>query len=92
LSLLVSSRFLFLYDIQPPHRIYPPTSKDDLDELSHTIFLMLQETNKYREHQSREVLIELLEDQLQARIQLVEELEIQTNAATSLLSMEETTT
>ena len=37
------------------------------DELSHKIFLMLQECNKFREHQAREILIELLEKQLDER-------------------------
>lgn len=37
------------------------------DELSHNIFLMLQECNKFREHQAREVVIELLEKQLAGR-------------------------
>ena len=37
------------------------------DELSHNLFLMLQECNKFREHQSREILITTLEEQLRQR-------------------------
>lgn len=37
------------------------------DELSHNLFLMLQECNKFREHQAREILIETLERQLECR-------------------------
>ena len=37
------------------------------DELSHNVFLMLQETNKFREHQARQNLIELLEEQIKER-------------------------
>jgi MED7 protein len=43
------------------------------DELSHHIFLMLQECNKFREHQAREILIALLEGQLAERQKLVQE-------------------
>ncbi len=53
----------------------PAENKKRRDELSHNIFLMLQETNKFREHQSREVLIEILEKQLEAREKMVRELE-----------------
>ena len=45
------------------------------DKLSHNVFLMLQETNKFREHQARELLIELLEKQLLQRQTLLEELQ-----------------
>ena len=44
------------------------------DELSHNIFLMLQETNKFREHQARYNLIKLLEAQLEERQRLLEKL------------------
>jgi MED7 protein len=44
------------------------------DELSHNIFLMLQECNKFREHQSRELLIGMLEEQLAERQKLVRKL------------------
>ena len=37
------------------------------DELSHNLFRMLQECNKFREHQAREILIETLEEQLERR-------------------------
>ena len=56
------------------------------DELSHNIFLMLQETNKFREHQSREILIEILEKQLEDRSRLVEELERDIQIADALLA------
>lgn len=46
---------------------------------------MLQETNKFREHQSREILIEILEKQLQDRSRLVEELEGDIQSADALL-------
>ena len=36
---------------------------------------MLQETNKFREHQAREILIEVLEKQLEERQQLLQKLE-----------------
>eukprot|EP00577_Skeletonema_sp_RCC1716_P018561 CAMPEP_0113424352 /NCGR_PEP_ID=MMETSP0013_2-20120614/29544_1 /TAXON_ID=2843 ORGANISM="Skeletonema costatum, Strain 1716" /NCGR_SAMPLE_ID=MMETSP0013_2 /ASSEMBLY_ACC=CAM_ASM_000158 /LENGTH=265 /DNA_ID=CAMNT_0000312349 /DNA_START=62 /DNA_END=856 /DNA_ORIENTATION=+ /assembly_acc=CAM_ASM_000158 len=36
----------------------PIENKSSRDELSHDIFLMLQECNKFREHQAREILIE----------------------------------
>mmetsp|Transcript_22170 Transcript_22170/g.44852 ORF Transcript_22170/g.44852 Transcript_22170/m.44852 type:complete len:235 (-) Transcript_22170:928-1632(-) len=45
----------------------PQENKKCRDELSHNIFLMLQECNKFREHQAREVLIETLEQQLSER-------------------------
>mmetsp|Transcript_13367 Transcript_13367/g.20352 ORF Transcript_13367/g.20352 Transcript_13367/m.20352 type:complete len:81 (-) Transcript_13367:675-917(-) len=45
----------------------PLENKKRRDELSHNIFLMLQECNKFREHQAREVVIELLEKQLAGR-------------------------
>jgi hypothetical protein len=37
---------------------------------------MLQECNKFREHQARELLIELLEEQLAMRQKLVQELRV----------------
>lgn len=45
------------------------------DELQHNVFLMLEETNKFREHQSRELLIEILEKQNEGREKLILELE-----------------
>ncbi|KAK1742104.1 hypothetical protein QTG54_007677, partial [Skeletonema marinoi] len=45
----------------------PIENKSSRDELSHDIFLMLQECNKFREHQAREILIETLERQLERR-------------------------
>lgn len=55
------------------------------DELSHNVFLMLQECNKFREHQSRELLIELLEQQLAERKKLVAELQTDIARAEELL-------
>lgn len=47
---------------------------------------MLQETNKFREHQSREILIGILEKQLEDRLKLVEELEQDIQKADALLA------
>lgn len=55
------------------------------DELSHNIFLMLQECNKFREHQARELLIEMLEKQLKERRKLISELKVHIEQADSLL-------
>jgi len=44
------------------------------DDLSHNIFLMLQECNKFREHQAREVLIETLEGHLNQKRDALEEM------------------
>jgi len=55
------------------------------DELSHNVFLMLQECNKFREHQSRELMIELLEQQLAERQSLIEELQGEIKRADELL-------
>lgn len=46
---------------------------------------MLQECNKFREHQAREILIELLEEQLSSRKKLLEELKNGICKAESLL-------
>jgi hypothetical protein len=46
---------------------------------------MLQETNKFREHQSREILIGILEKQLDERQKLIEELEKDVTTADALL-------
>jgi predicted RNase H-like nuclease (RuvC/YqgF family) len=51
---------------------------------------MLQETNKFREHQSREILIEILELELRERQKLIEELERKV-AQADLLLPDETT-
>jgi len=45
----------------------PNDNKKLRDELSHNLFLMLQECNKFREHQAREILIDTLEEQLERR-------------------------
>lgn len=56
------------------------------DELSHNVFLMLQECNKFREHQARELLIELLEKQLTERQKLLKEFQSNIAKADSLLN------
>lgn len=58
------------------------------DELSHNVFLMLQETNKFREHQAREFLIDLLEKQLAERESLLQELQTCIASADALLEPE----
>ena len=55
------------------------------DELQHNVFLMLQETNKFREHQSRELLIEILEKQNSEREKLIKELEDKIEQSEALL-------
>lgn len=60
------------------HKIPSPittATRTTRDQLSHNVFLMLQETNKFREHQAREILIEVLEKQLLERQTLLEELQ-----------------
>jgi uncharacterized protein YbbC (DUF1343 family) len=52
----------------------PAENKKKRDELSHNIFLMLQESNKFREHQAREILIDVLEKQLEEKRGLLKEL------------------
>mmetsp|Transcript_21703 Transcript_21703/g.31443 ORF Transcript_21703/g.31443 Transcript_21703/m.31443 type:complete len:272 (+) Transcript_21703:48-863(+) len=59
----------------------PLDNKKCRDELSHNIFLMLQECNKFREHQAREVLIETLEKQLAERHMALTELQKQIKIA-----------
>ena len=60
------------------------------DELSHNTFLMLQECNKFREHQAREVLIELLEKQLVGRREALLVLKEQVQKANEALGVMET--
>eukprot|EP00525_Craspedostauros_australis_P005407 CAMPEP_0198120560 /NCGR_PEP_ID=MMETSP1442-20131203/29468_1 /TAXON_ID= /ORGANISM="Craspedostauros australis, Strain CCMP3328" /LENGTH=223 /DNA_ID=CAMNT_0043779225 /DNA_START=198 /DNA_END=869 /DNA_ORIENTATION=- len=64
----------------------PAGNKEKRDELSHKIFLMLQECNKLREHQSRELLIQLLEHQLEERKSLTKQLGEDIEKAESLLN------
>lgn len=45
----------------------PLDNKKCRDELSHNVLLMLHECNKFREHQARETLIQILEKQLEFR-------------------------
>ena len=47
---------------------------------------MLEETNKFREHQSRELLIDILEKQNQEREKLIQELEDKIVQANALLT------
>lgn len=64
----------------------PAENKKRRDELQHNVFLMLQETNKFREHQSRELLIEILEQQNEEREKLIKELEDRIQQTDALLS------
>jgi hypothetical protein len=61
------------------------TNRNTRDELSHNIFLMLQECNKFREHQAREMLIELLDRQLTMRRKLLAEIQLETAEADRLI-------
>ncbi|CAJ1954565.1 unnamed protein product [Cylindrotheca closterium] len=67
----------------------PAENKVTRDQLSHNIFLMLQETNKFREHQAREFLIEVLEKQLVQRQTLLEELQEGMQHVDSIVPAEE---
>ena len=60
------------------------------DELSHNVFLMLQECNKFREHQARETLIAMLESQLDGRRKLMQELKEGIAEAEELLDQKQT--
>ena len=53
--------------------------------MSHNIFLMLQECNKFREHQAREELIDLMEKQLAERRKLLVEVQVGIGKADDLL-------
>ena len=53
--------------------------------MSHNVFLMLQECNKFREHQAREILIDLLEKEQQDRKRIIENLRSQVAEADELL-------
>jgi predicted RNase H-like nuclease (RuvC/YqgF family) len=50
---------------------------------------MLQECNKFREHQAREVLIELMEKQLQERRKVIARLKDQVDKANQLLGVQD---
>ena len=71
------------------HSLITWTQRKMRDELAHNVFLMLQECNKFREHQAREVLIELLEQQLAQRLELTAELKTTIARADALLLMGE---
>jgi MED7 protein len=60
------------------------------DELSHNIFLMLQECNKFREHQAREVLISMLQQQLESRQAALSELKEEVREAEIALGVPQT--
>jgi hypothetical protein len=60
------------------------------DELSHNIFLMLQECNKFREHQAREVLISLLQQQLERRQTALAELKEEVRKTEIALGIQQT--
>ena len=60
------------------------------DELSHNIFLMLQECNKFREHQAREVLITMLQQQLESRQAALAELKEEVQKAEIALEIPQT--
>ena len=66
----------------------PAENKKVRDELSHNVFLMLEETNKFREHQARELVIEMLEKQLEERNKLLRELDDGIEQADKLLQLE----
>ena len=68
-----------------PSQLNDESNRKRRDELSHNVFLMLQETNKFREHQSRELLIEILEKQLEQRENYINELENKITKVDNLL-------
>lgn len=63
----------------------PKSNRKIRDELSHNLFLMLQECNKFREHQAREILIETLEMQLEKKREGLELLQRQIGEADEAL-------
>lgn len=63
----------------------PLDNKKCRDELSHNVFLMLQECNKFREHQARELIIKLLEKQLLERQEALKDLQSQISHTHELL-------
>jgi len=64
----------------------PNDNKKLRDELSHNLFLMLQECNKFREHQAREILIGTLMQQLEQRKEGLAMLKEQINGADAALA------
>lgn len=54
--------------------------------MSHNVFLMLQECNKLREHQAREILIDLLEKEQEDRKKILENLRSQVACADEVLA------
>lgn len=65
---------------------HPFLNRKQRDELSHNVFLMIQECNKFREHQAREILIDLFEKELEQRIEILAKLRDQVAHADELLS------
>jgi hypothetical protein len=63
----------------------PLDNKKCRDEVSHNVFLMMQESNKYREHQARELLIDMLQTQVKERRAALTELQTQISIANSTL-------
>jgi len=67
----------------------PLDNKKCRDEVSHNLFLMIQESNKYREHQARELLIDILEKQVKERRNALMEIQTQvSNAKLTLAQLE----
>jgi len=64
----------------------PLDNKKCRDEVSHNLFLMIQESNKYREHQARELLIDILEKQVKERRNALMEIQTQVSNAKLTLS------
>ena len=87
LNLTVLQNFKTLVD-DLVHR--PLDNKKTRDELSKNIVQMVEQVNKFREHQAREILIELLEKQLQERKKLIVELQEDIGTADELLNAMET--
>mmetsp|Transcript_59397 Transcript_59397/g.69433 ORF Transcript_59397/g.69433 Transcript_59397/m.69433 type:complete len:172 (+) Transcript_59397:256-771(+) len=65
----------------------PLDNKKCRDEVSHNLFLMIQECNKFREHQSREILIEMLESHLKIRQDALSNLKSEVEKATKAIEM-----
>lgn len=76
---------IYLFLTINPHASLLYVYRKTRDELSHNIFLMLQECNKFREHQARELLIALMEKQIQERENLIKELTTSTLRARVVL-------
>ncbi|KAL7474748.1 hypothetical protein ACHAW6_000705 [Cyclotella cf. meneghiniana] len=83
---IIIEMFLVVWNESLPHNILCLHQPRKLrDELSHNLFLMLQECNKFREHQARETLITTLEQQLEQREQGLALMKRQINEAEDAL-------